>query len=633
MSISVETAKEHLDDPAVLCCRREKGKLIEASDLEDPTLFPDYEDSGLLELPDDVLKIGQVLGATLNQTKDALVPLTPEVVDNIQDPSAEEDSDDEDSTDDVVSNSASASSNTVTGVVNSGMSNGVLHLSVKEGKGIEMDVPLSIINQGVAQAVPASDASNQGVNESSSSTENKVDEEVVRSLTRKHFKIDKVEFGDETKIDGTTLVIGDADELCKEAIESQEIVKDMKISVITPDDYHKYTNSIMDVQPIATKEKGELGEGVTRVLDGIVTVLTGTDENGVQVGEFGSSEGYVDENVMWGRPGAIDKGEIMLVINATVQAGTIRERRGPRGAHEAADLIVEKIREALKKADDGLVVNTETIEQKRRYGNKRVLLVKEIMGQGAMHDNLILPKEPVGTLGAQANVDLGNLPIMLSPLEILDGGIHALTCIGPASKETSRHYWREPLVEEALKDEDIDVVGVCLIGSPQANTQKSYVSKRLGMWAEAMGLDGAIVTTEGFGNNHIDYGENIEAIGSRGVPVVGITYSAVQGELVTGNKYMDAIVDNNKSRWGIENEVLENNTLCQEDAIRALAMLETKMAGGKIKKPERKWNPNVKLNNIELIEKATGKKIELVENEQSLPMSEKRKKHYEKDAN
>ena len=151
------------------------------------------------------------------------------------------------------------------------------------------------------------------------------------------------------------------------------------------------------------------------------------------------------------------------------------------------------------------------------------------------------------------------------------------------------------------------------------------------MWAEAMDLDGAIVTTEGFGNNHIDYGENIEAIGSRGVPVVGITYSAVQGELVTGNKYMDAIVDNNKSKWGIENEVLENNTLCQEDAIRALAMLETKMAGGKIKKPERKWNPNVKLNNIDLIEKATGKKINLVKNEQSLPMSKKRKEHYEKD--
>lgn len=630
MSISVETAKEHLNDPAVLCCRREKGKLLEASDLEDPTLFPDYEDSGLLELPDNVLTIGQVLGATLDKTMDALLPLTPDVVDNIQDPSAQND-DEEDKDDDTTESdeSSTTSSDVTTTVANNGVSDGMLHLSVKEGKDIKLDVPLAMVNQGAVQSAPA--ASQESNETTDSQQEEKVDEEVVRSLTRKHFKIDKVEFSDETKIDGTTLVIGNPDQLCKEALVDHEIVKDMKISVITPDDYHKYTNSIMDVQPIATKEKGELGEGVTRVLDGVVAVLTGTDENGVQVGEFGSSEGYVDENVMWGRPGAIDKGEIMLVINATVQAGTNRERRGPRGAHEAADTIVEHIREALKKADDGLVVNTEKLEQKRRFGNKRVLLVKEIMGQGAMHDNLILPKEPVGTLGAQANVDLGNLPIMLSPLEVLDGGIHALTCIGPASKETSRHYWREPLVEEALADEDIDVVGVCLIGSPQANTQKSYVSKRLGMWAEAMGLDGAIVTTEGFGNNHIDYGENIEAIGSRGVPVVGITYSAVQGELVTGNKYMDAIVDNNKSKWGIENEVLENNTLCQEDAIRALAMLETKMAGGKIKKPERKWNPNVKLINIDLIEKATGKKINLVKNEQSLPMSKKRKEHYEKD--
>ena len=98
MSISVETAKEHLNDPAVLCCRREKGKLLEASDLEDPTLFPDYEGSGLLELPDNVLTIGQVLGATLNKTMDALLPLTPDVVDNIQDPSAQ--NDDEEATED-----------------------------------------------------------------------------------------------------------------------------------------------------------------------------------------------------------------------------------------------------------------------------------------------------------------------------------------------------------------------------------------------------------------------------------------------------------------------------------------------------------------------------------------------------
>ena len=39
----------------------------------------------------------------------------------------------------------------------------------------------------------------------------------------------------------------------------------------------------MDVQPIATKEgDSDIGTGVTRVLDGVVMMLTGTDEGGVQ---------------------------------------------------------------------------------------------------------------------------------------------------------------------------------------------------------------------------------------------------------------------------------------------------------------------------------------------------------------
>ena len=55
----------------------------------------------------------------------------------------------------------------------------------------------------------------------------------------------------------------------------------------------------------------------------------------------------------------------------------------------------EEIRKALKEVEDeSLVVGDINIEQYRHPGNK-VLIVKEIMGQGAMHDNLILPVEPV----------------------------------------------------------------------------------------------------------------------------------------------------------------------------------------------------------------------------------------------
>jgi len=92
---------------------------------------------------------------------------------------------------------------------------------------------------------------------------------------------------------------------------------------------------------------------------------------------------------------------------------------------------------------------------------------------------------------------------------------------------------------------------------------------------------------------------------------------------------MVAMVDNNKSAQGIENEILANNTLCKEDAIRALSMLEAQLDGCEIEEAERKWNPNVKLENVRAIEEATGKKIELLENEQVLPKSKKRLEIYE----
>lgn len=642
MSITVETAKEHLNDKAVFCCRAEEGIVISPENLEDPGLFDDLVDSGLLSFPDDALTIGQVLGAKLLKTTDALIPITPGIIDAVQ--GGEEKAEEKEEVVEVPVAEVSAPVAPVapvTPVAQVQAPAGVLKLQIGKGENINLEIPLAAIG---GQAAPVAQAPVQAVEAKAveaakaEAVAAKVEEKhegepkFIRSLHTKHYKIDKVEFGEKTEIKGTTLVLRTAEDLCKEAAESEALVESVKLEIITPEQYDTYSETIMDVQPIAVKEEGEIGHGVTRELKGVVMVLTGTDANGVQIGEFGSSEGELERNIMWGRPGAPDKGEIFIKGQVTIKAGANMERPGPLAAHKAFDHITEEIRKALKELDDeSLVVGNINIEQYRHPGNKKVLIVKEIMGQGAMHDNLILPVEPVGTLGAKPNVDLGNLPVMLAPTEILDGGIHALTCIGPASKETSRHYYREPLVLEAMADEEIDLVGVLLVGSPQANSEKFYVSKRVGMTIEAMDIDGAIVTTEGFGNNHIDFASHIEEIGKRGVSVVGMTYSAVQGALVVGNEYMTAMVDNNKSKQGIENEILSNNTLCKEDAIRALAMLKTQMGGGTIKKAERKWNPNVKLNNVEVIEKTTGQKVELLDNEQVLPKSKKRQEIYEKE--
>lgn len=610
MSITAETAREHANDPAVLCCRAEEGLVIGPANLEDPAIFDELVDSGLLKL-DGCLTIGQILGAKLTKTCDSLTPVTADVIDAIVE-TKEEDKAVEEVKEEVVNPAPVATQ----------VQGGRLKIHIGEGKDINIEIPVGgLTSVGGAKVVPVEEKVAAPVKEVAGEAK------VIRSLTRKHYKITEVKRGPETKIEGTTLYIREGIE--EEAVASQDLVNSLKIDIITPDKYNTYSETIMDVQPIATKDgEDEIGSGTTRVIDGVVMMVTGTDANGVQIGEFGSSEGILEENIMWGRPGCPEKGEIFIKTEVIIKEHTNMERPGPLAAHSATDFITQEIREALKKLDDELVVDTETFEQVRRPGKKKVVIVKEIMGQGAMHDNLILPVEPVGVLGAKPNVDLGNVPVMVSPLEVLDGCIHALTCIGPASKEMSRHYWREPLVLEALHDEEVDLCGVLFVGSPQINAEKFYVSKRVGMMVEALDVDGAFVTTEGFGNNHIDFASHIEQIGMRGIPVVGMSFCAVQGALVVGNKYMTHMVDNNKSEAGIENEVLGCNTLCHEDAIRALYMLKAEMAGEAVKAPEKKWNPNVKDNNIELISNVTGKPVELVENETSLPMSQKRKEKY-----
>ena len=620
MSITAETAKAHAHDPAVLCCRAEAGITIEPANLEDPAIFDDLVDSGLLNL-DGCLTIEEVLGATLTKTCDSLAPLTVDVLDGVKAPSAPAAEEAE-----VAAEEAPAAPAAPVAAAPAAVAGGMLKIHIGEGKDIDLQIPVGALGGGtaVAEVAPAAPAA-AGADAPAAEI---AEEKVVRSLTRKHYKITEVKRGPETKIEGTTLYIREGIEA--DVIADQELVKDFHLEIITPDLYHTYSETIMDVQPIATKEgDSDIGTGVTRVLDGVVMMLTGTDEGGVQIGEFGSSEGYLDENIMWGRPGCPDKGEIFIKGNIIIQEKTNMERRGPMAAHTAFDIITQEIREVMKKLDESLVVETQELRQVRRPGKKKVVIVKEIMGQGAMHDNFILPVEPVGVLGARANVDLGNVPVCVSPLEVLDGCIHALTCIGPASKEMSRHYWREPLVLEALHDEEVDLCGVVFVGSPQINAEKFYVSKRVGHTVEMMDVDGAFVTTEGFGNNHIDFASHIEQIGMRGIPVVGMSFCAVQGALVVGNKYMTYMVDNNKSESGIENEVLGCNTLAPEDAVRALAMLKTAMAGEEVKAAEKKWNPNVKSTNVELIEAAYGKKLELEDNEQSLPMSQKRKEKYD----
>ena len=138
MSIELEYALEHKNDPAVLCCRMEPGE-ISHHNLEDPAIFPDLVDTGLLNI-DGCLTIGQCIGATLKETCDSLTPLTPELVDNIQDA----DSADAEEVEEVAAELAApaAAELAVPAGTHVTFSGGVVKLYIAEGKDISIEFPV-----------------------------------------------------------------------------------------------------------------------------------------------------------------------------------------------------------------------------------------------------------------------------------------------------------------------------------------------------------------------------------------------------------------------------------------------------------------------------------------------------------
>ncbi len=580
MSITKETLEQHLSDPAVFCCRRQKGLVISAADLEDPSLFEDMADAGLLELKADGLTIEQVLGATLTQDVEALTPITADVLDRVN-TSKKPDA--------PTSAAAAAKIKEAAGKEGSAM----IHIEIGRVENLEhlsLDIP---VFTGESKASPA--AAEAALPEDISLKE---DRKVIRTLVKKHIKITDAEIGTETSIkNGKIMIDGN---IVEKAVLEDPLCKSIELSVIRPENRHVYTETIMDVCPIATKVEGELGSGVTKVADGVVFMLTGVDEDGVQIHEFGSSEGYLDEKMYFGHPGCADENDIIIRCNVVIERLSGMTRPGPFAAHKCQDYIIQAVRNELKKYD-GEVVREEICEDVRRPGNPRIVLVKEIMGQGAMHDNVICPTEPCGILGGQKNVDCGNVPIILTPNQVRDGSIHALTCIGPATKEMTRHYIREPLVEGLAADDEMDLVGVVFIGSPQVNDEKLWVSERLGSLLEALDIDGCIITTEGFGNNHIDFIQHIGQAGKRGIPVVGVSFCAYQGQLVVGNEYADAMVEENMDKGGFENNVAGCSCVTKEVAARAIQMLKNKMAGVAIAPAPKKWSNDVINRNNRLL--------------------------------
>jgi D-proline reductase (dithiol) PrdD len=247
----------------------------------------------------------------------------------------------------------------------------------------------------------------------------------ISRLVIKSFNIHEVKLNEKTSTDGGMLNIRENIE--KEAtLGREEFIKSLSLKIIKPSEKNIFINSILDFSPIATKVIGNIGEGVTHTLNGVCVMITGVDEIGNQIAEFGSSEGVLKEQVVFDRAGTPRNSDIIIHVDVILKEGKGTERRAIMETHRACDYIVQEIRERLKKVN-GRYCNEKyeyihTIEENR----KNIVIIKQVAGQGAMYDTAILPNEPCGVEGSRSIIDLGNMPIVLTPNEYRDGALRAM---------------------------------------------------------------------------------------------------------------------------------------------------------------------------------------------------------------
>lgn len=194
---------------------------------------------------------------------------------------------------------------------------------------------------------------------------------------------------------------------------------------LTPSRRHVRVNSNLDCLPIAVKTQGPLGQGETRILSNLTAWVTAADSQGRQPHNIGSSEGFLDERVVFGQAGTPGPCDILFHIDVTLAPEEADTVRGIRAAHAAADTLIQAVRQALAETGEA-PRRRRWLTWQRRPEKPRLVIVKIVSALGAMYDTALFPNQPAGFLGSRCLLDGLQFPVFLTPLQVLDGAIHSM---------------------------------------------------------------------------------------------------------------------------------------------------------------------------------------------------------------
>lgn len=244
-------------------------------------------------------------------------------------------------------------------------------------------------------------------------------------LTIKTFYIKEVAFGEKNNVNERGAMTLNKEEL-QRILQKEPLIKMIDLQIISPKDHNRWTNCIMDFIPISTKALGTIGTGITHTLNGVYVMLTGVDSDGHKLTRAGITDGILKDLVCFDKAGTPGENDFIISFDVVLAAETAHSRPGPTAAHRACDEYIQMFRERMKKFNGNKCTEKYEFIEKAYNGEKRIALIKQVPGQGAMFDTCILPEEPSGYNHGHSIIDIGNMPIILTINEYRDGALHAM---------------------------------------------------------------------------------------------------------------------------------------------------------------------------------------------------------------
>ena len=333
-----------------------------------------------------------------------------------------------------------------------------------------------------------------------------------------YIKISDIQLSNESKVENGVLYVNPEDII--NLIKEDENIATVAVDVARPGESVRIT-PVKDVIEPRVKVEGpgsifpgvigkvnRVGEGRTHVLKGAAVVTTGRI--------VGFQEGIIDMSGECAKYTPFSQ-TMNLVVTCEPVDG-LRPHEHEKAIRFAGLKTAVFLGELGRNVTPDEVETFETLNVKEgieKYPNlPRVAYVQMLQSQGLMHDTYVYGVDAKRTLST-----------IIMPTEVMDGAILSGNCVSSCDKNTTYHHLNNPVIADLFKahGKTLNFAGMIITNENVYLADKERSSDWAAKLCQYLGVDGAIVSQEGFGNPDTDLIMNAKKIETVGVKTVIIT--------------------------------------------------------------------------------------------------------------